>query len=372
METRPCKLAFVLEEFGIDTPSQQLLDRFLMGYPRDGEFYHPGCQVNVWLAPGAADGELRRRVSDYAIVRHDRLEDAMAKADGIIVVPRSISAAGLLESVINASPSGAAVFVHGALAETLEQSRNLAARAAARQVLLAAGTPMAVTWRLPAIDLAAGTSLTAALIVVQGEFPLAELYALDGLFPMLERRRGGESGLRSVRRVEGPQVWNLEDNRASPGPDDESLTVAQRHARWPLLGAALSRSDSPQGDAVRDGRTQDLLGLGLVPKLATNPRAWVLEHADGLRTILMVLDGVVADFNFALRTSRGGILSAQLYRPPAPQRHEFSRLAAMIERFVRSRVVPWPVQRSVLTASLLNTLKRLQDAGNASDSPVSE
>jgi len=67
---------------------------------------------------------------------------------------------------------------------------------------------------------------------------------------------------------------------------------------------------------------------------------------------------VIADFNFAVELANGSIVSAQLYRPPAPQRHEFSRLAAVIERFFVSRKSPWLPRRSVLTSGLLGAFAR--------------
>ena len=132
-----------------------------------------------------------------------------------------------------------------------------------------------------------------------------------------------------------------------------------------LLAAAISRSDSPQGDPVRDGRTQDLVGLGLVPKLAKNPRVWVMEHTDGVRSIVAVLDGVVADFNFAVELGDGRVVSAQIYRPPAPQRHEFSRVAEVVEKFFVSGKGPWLVRRSVLTAGLLGAFSRAREGGGS-------
>ena len=64
--------------------------------------------------------------------------------------------------------------------------------------------------------------------------------------------------------IEGDAVWK---------PGDEG--------RWSkeLLDAALSRSDSPQGLTVADGRTQDLVGRGELPKLVKNPAAYFIEHA---------------------------------------------------------------------------------------------
>ena len=122
--------------------------------------------------------------------------------------------------------------------------------------------------------------------------------------------------------------------------------------------SALSRSHSPQGDPVVDGRTQDLVGLGLVPKLARHPRGWRLEHRDGLHSTILVLDGVVADFNFAVRARDGSIVSAQLYRAPAPAEQHFSRLTAVLEDFFRTGKAPWPVERNLLIAGLLEAFSR--------------
>jgi len=164
------------------------------------------------------------------------------------------------------------------------------------------------------------------------------LHALDGLLPVLERRRGGESGVRSVRFLEGKELWRA---------GEKGLWS------WSLLAAALSRSHTPQGDPVLDGRTQDIVGLGLVPKLARNPRGWLLEHRDGLRTAILVLDGVVADINFAVRAQNGDVLSAQLFRAPAPAEHHFSRLAAVMEDYFRDGKSPWLLERNLLVTGLL-------------------
>jgi hypothetical protein len=167
---------------------------------------------------------------------------------------------------------------------------------------------------------------------------MAELWAVDGLLPIIARRRGGESGIRVVRSLKGRDVWRAGD---------------KGEWSWPLLAAAISRSNTTQGDPVRDGRTQDLAGLGLVKKLARDPRGWIIEHADGLRSAILVLDGVVADINFAVRLRDGSITSAQLYRPPAPNRAEFDRLAAVLEDFFTTRNSQWPIERSLLVSQFM-------------------
>jgi hypothetical protein len=184
-----------------------------------------------------------------------------------------------------------------------------------------------------------GTAINESLVVVQGDSPIAELHAMDSLFPIIEKRRGGEAGVRNVRFIAGDDLWK-----------------AAEKGEWPLelLKAAISRSDSPQGDAIIDGRTQDIVGLGLLPKLAKNPRGWILEHRDGLKSTLLVLDGVVADYNFALRARNGEIVSAQIFRAPPPAEHHFSRLCAVLEKFFTTGLPSWKVERNLLIAELLD------------------
>jgi hypothetical protein len=94
----------------------------------------------------------------------------------------------------------------------------------------------------------------------------------------------------------------------------------------------------------------------LVKKLAHNPRGWILEHRDGLRSAILVLDGVVADANFAVRARDGAMISAQWYRPPGPNRCEFDSLVGVLEDFFRTARRPWPLERSVAIAKFLEQM----------------
>jgi hypothetical protein len=355
------KLTFLLEEFTRLSPAQQLLDRFLIGYTKDGGFHKPACEsISAHLMLGSGEWDLERRAKGLGMVLAPNPVEAVAGADAIVVVsrkPGSLANERFLQIALESASAGAACFVYGAVSNGLERGLELANLAHSRRIGLLAGTPLGVTWRLPQVDLRAGTPLAEALIVVQVSPQMtqatppappaslrgAELHALEGLLPVIERRRGGESGVASVRYLEGRELWRA---------GDKGLWS------WPLLAAALSRSDTPQGDAVLDGRTQDLVRLGLVPKLARSPRGWLLEHRDGLKTALLVLDGVVADFNFAVRAQDGGIVSAQLLRAPAPALQHFSRLAAVMEDFFSTAKAPWAIERNLLIAGLLDTFSK--------------
>jgi hypothetical protein len=337
----------IVEEFAPGMPAQQLLDRFLLGYPRDGEFHRlEHCAISAHLLGAETENAwFDARVKEHGLIFETDLERAITGADALAVIWRGGGADAqdaIIQRVLNRAAPGACCFVHGVLGTNLAAARAHAALATSRGIRLLAGTPMSVTWRLPDLELPAGAAVKDALIVVQGASPGSELDGLEGILPILERRRGGEPGVRAVRSVSGEGLWQS-------GRD--------RGWSWDLLAAALSRSDSPLGDSVMDGRTQDLVGLGLIPKLARDPRGWLIEHRDGLRSSILVLDGVVADCNIALQLSNGAVLSAQLYRPPKPAQHQFSRLAAVVEDFFQGGSPPWSVQRSILTAGLLEAFR---------------
>jgi hypothetical protein len=69
-------------------------------------------------------------------------------------------------------------------------------------------------------------------------------------------------GVKAVQLLEGDDVW-----------------VARAAGLWPdeLLSSALSRSDTPLGLTVLDGRTQDLAAPGVLEQLVENPASAVIN-----------------------------------------------------------------------------------------------
>src|SRR5574339_1219566 len=93
-------------------------------------------------------------------------------------------------------------------------------------------TSLPVTWRLPDIELPLGCQIEDALMTGVGGSDPMDYHALEAMQCMIERRKGGETGVKAVQLVEGDAVWE-----------------AGERGRWSreLLTAALSRSDTPQG-----------------------------------------------------------------------------------------------------------------------------
>ena len=348
------RVAAFVEEFDLRTPAQQLVDRFLLGIMRDGRVEPPRAREVALVGCGGLRHELiDRRTREQSLVQVNDVRTALRSARGVLVVPRGLGEqhqADLAGSVIDNADPGATVFVHGTLEADARSAAALAKRAASREVTLFAGSYMGTTWRLPSVGLDFGAKLKRALVAVVGGAE-ASFLGIDGLLPIVERRGGGESGVRSVTAVLGDDVWKQQDCAD-------------------LLAAAISRSNSPQGDPQKDGRTQDLVGLGLMPKLATDPVLFRLAHNDGLVSYVVNVSGVVNDINFAVETTDGEQVSAQIYRPPHPYSEEWTSLAGVVgDAFVGGKA-PWPIERSILTAGIMSALRRArQQPGRAVATP---
>jgi hypothetical protein len=349
------RVAAIVDLFTLGSAAQQLIDRLLAGYPFRGDFVRPRLRLGRIFSGGsersdpaafaAAEGHLAARRERFGLEVTRSLDETWRGATGVLVVrprPWDEAQGGMVLDVVERAPRSSRVFVWGALGADLEAARRCQAAAQERGVALSAGTYLPATWRLPAVDVAAKSALRRALVVVVGEESEAFALGVEALAAFVERRAGGEAGVVKIERLDGRHVWKA--------LDDGGWTSS-------LLAAAVSRSDSICGDPERDGRTQDAVGLGLLQQLVPEPRAWFLEHADGLRSAVVLLNGALRDFHFAVEDAAGAVVSAQLYRGLRPNEEHYSRLARLVEEFVLSGEPPHPPGRDLQIAALLGAAR---------------
>src|SRR5207302_2909988 len=109
-----------------------------------------------------------------------------------------------------------------------------------------AGSSVPVSWRKPDLRIEPGTVIEEAVAVGYGGTEAYGFHALEGLQCMGERRKGGETGVRSVRCLSGDAVWRAGE---------------QGLWSWALLRAALARSEKPSvgkaAEAEIRARTKD-------------------------------------------------------------------------------------------------------------------
>jgi hypothetical protein len=206
---------------------------------------------------------------------------------------------------------------------------------------LLAGSSLPVTWRLPDVELPLDCEIEDALMVGVGGSDPMDYHALEAMQCMVERRRGGEVGVRAAQIIDGEEVWR-----------------AGEEGRWSktLLESAISRSDTLCGFSVDDGRPQDLVGSGEVYRLAENPSAYFIEYNDGFRATLLMLNGAVRDYCFAAQV-RGepDPVSTQFFLTPVPNVTYSACLVSKIEEMFVTGRAPYPAERTLLVSGMLES-----------------
>jgi hypothetical protein len=239
-------------------------------------------------------------------------------------------------------------FNHRALSYSFAEAKEMVKTAISLKIPFMAGTSMPVTWRLPDIDLPVGAQVQETVMVGVGDLQTTGYDALEAMQSMLERRKGGETGIKSVQLLEGDDVW--------------AARVANRWSNE-LLQSACSRSDTPLGLTWLDGRTQDLSTPGVLEQLVKDPKAICIEYSDGSEATLLLINGALRDFNIAIRTADHGVVSTQFFMTPAPNETYSAVLAGKVEEFYKTKSVPYSIDRTLLATGIveasLNSKHRL-------------
>ena len=239
--------------------------------------------------------------------------------------------------VFKVSGCSVPVFNDKHLSYSFEQAQQMVAWGRELDFAMLAGSSLPVTFRMPPLELPLECEIEDALMIGVGGSDAMDYHALEAMQCMVERRKGGESGIRSVQLIDGDEVWQ-----------------AGRDGRWSrrLLAAALARSDSRSGIGLSDGRPQDLAHSGELEELVEEPAAYFIEYNDGAKATLLMLNGAVQDWTFAA-VADGEIASTQFLLPPQPNVTYSACLMAKAEEMFATGTAPYPVERTLLVSGML-------------------
>ncbi|MGE5647707.1 MAG: hypothetical protein ACM336_18175 [Acidobacteriota bacterium] len=337
---------------------QHIADRFLVGYPARGKWHRPDMKVVSLYIDQKPEGDLSgARAQEFGFTVYPTIAGALRcggeklAVDAVLIVaehgdyssnekqqvlyPRYEFFKQCVE-VFEKDGRAVPVYNDKHLSYSFEKAKWMVDASKRLRFPMLAGSSLPVTWRLPDLELPLGCRIDDALMVGVGGSDAMDYHALEAMQCMIERRKGGETGVRAVQLIEGEAVWN---------------------AGWSkeLLRSALSRSDTPLGLTVKDARTQDLVGNGELPKIVKNPRAYFIEHNDGLKTTLLMLNGAVKDFNFAARVRGLGVRSCQFFLTPVPNVTYSACLVSKIEEMFETGRAPYPVERTLIVSGMLES-----------------
>jgi hypothetical protein len=343
--------------------AQHMGDRFLVGYPFQGRWHRPRFEVAaLFVDQKPPDDQSSERASSFGFKVYPTIAETLRRGgaklavDGVLIIgehgdyPRNEKGQILyprydffrqVADVFEADGRVVPVFNDKHLSYDFTKAKVMVDSARRLGFPFLAGSSLPVTWRLPPVDIPLGSEIEAALMVGVGGSDPMDFHALEALQCMMERRKGGETGVRRVQLIDGDAVWKA---------GDAGLWS------WELLESALSRSDSIQGLTVQDGRTQNLIAIRAIRTLVRNPAAYLLDYLDGTRATLLMLDGAVADFNFAARVRGiGEPVSCQFLLPAPPNVAYSTCLMHHVETMLETGHAPYPVDRTLLTSGILES-----------------
>ena len=355
------KLAIITTFWDWRSHANHMSERFLSGYPLDGRWHWPAIDiVSAYVDQRPEDDLSRRRAEEHGFTVYPTIAEALRlgtdtlAVDGVLLIgehgdypanekgqklyPRYEFFSQIVD-VFRQDGRSVPVFNDKHLSYSFEKAQAMVAAARELQFPLLAGSSLPVTFRLPPLEFLLDAEIEDALMIGVGGSDAMDFHALEALQCMVERRRGGETGVRAVQLIEGDAAWR-----------------AGEEGRWSrrLLEGALARSDSRSGIGLSDGRPQDLVHSGELEELVEKPAAYVIEYNDDFQATLLMLNGAVQDYTFAARLrNQPEVHSTQFLLPPSPNVVYSACLMARAEEMFASGRAPYPVERTLLVSGML-------------------
>jgi hypothetical protein len=357
------KIAAVVTTYFKYSHAQHIVDRFLDGYGWNGTHHYPPMDlVSLYVDQVGSNDLSRERASRHpgmkicpSIAEALTLGSGKLAVDGVVLVgehgnyPRNEKGQTKyprheffeqITGVFRSSSRSVPVFNDKHLSWNWDWAREMYDTSREMGFAFLAGSSLPVTWRTPAVEMPLGARISEALCVCYGGVDSYDFHGLETVQCMVERRHGGETGVDWVQAYRGDRFWD-----------------ALREGIWPaaLMKAALTRSHTLT--PARPGFNDVFPSPDDMRRLVRDPVAYRYQHSDGLKCTMLLMNGLVRDFNFAafVAGSREP-WSTQMYLPMPDGRttlaNFFSPLVNHMESMFLTGHAPYPVERTLLTTGL--------------------
>jgi hypothetical protein len=360
--SRRLRIAAIITEYRKFSHGQHIVDRFLEGYGWNGRHHRPPMDIVSLYVDQRPEGDL----TDERAARFPQTQVVPTVADALTLGGSDLAVDGILlvgehgkyhrnekgqhqypryemfkqiVSVFRTTGRTAPVFNDKHLSWNWDWAREMYDLSVELDFPFMAGSSLPVTWRTPSIEMPLGAPVREAMCVCYGGVDSYDFHGLETAQCMVERRAGGESGVRWLETFRGDRFWQ-----------------AHHEHLWSreLFEACLCRSHTLQ--QARPGYNDAFPTLDELKQLVSDPIAYHYEHVDGLRTTTMMMSGLLQDFNFAAHLEGDQILSTQMYLPMPPKYTTlasfFTPQVANVEQMFLTGKASYPVERTLMTTGL--------------------
>jgi len=223
------RIAVIATVYKYLSHAQHMADRFLVGYPFGGEWHTPDVRIaSLYVDQKPPDDLSGQRAKEFGFEVYPTIAEALRcggsklAVDAVLIIaehgdyPRNDKGQILypryeffeqVVKVFEAEGRSVPVYNDKHLSFSFEKAKAMRDHARRLGFPMLAGSALPVTWRLPELELPLGCEVESALMVGTGESDAMDFHALEAMQCMLERRRGGERGVKSVQMLEGDAVW---------------------------------------------------------------------------------------------------------------------------------------------------------------------
>lgn len=200
-------------------------------------------------------------------------------------------------------------------------------RAAELKIPWMAGSSLPVSYRQPDLTLPWKENVSACVAIGYSGLDIYGFHTLDFMQCLLERRKDGETGVEWVQCLPTNKIADyIAEGWIDSQLLDEALKVTSGD-RQKLL-------DSPPADGA----------------------LFMIQYRDGLKVPALMLSGNAQAIGAAIRTQSGQIVATRAEERPDPRHPHFAYLLKGIEKMFFSGKPSYPVQRTLLTAGILDRL----------------
>ncbi len=191
-----------------------------------------------------------------------------------------------------------------------------------------AGSSLPGLWRHPAVEMQRGAPATEAVVLSYGPLEAYGFHALEALQCLVERRRGGETGVAAVQFMQGPEVWEeMRKGRFSEEVFQAAVDARENKARF----------KKPFVEQVK------------------SPAAFFIEYCDGFKATMIhdAKDGHNEWIVAWREAGRKACPATAFWTQEARPLGHFAFLLQGVEQMIYTGQPTWPVERTLLTTGVL-------------------